>query len=839
MAANSGNVLQRIRFGRISHASYANEDFFKSGFDASRWGKAGTSCYWSVDGTSEGLGFENDRVRIGLGQELKADSYFNAFYVGHWRALTAVRALGLRLQFSGRLSIRLIGHTPLATDETLLAEETPEGASSWESLLPSSALAGNYLRVSFSVQAQSEGAELTGGHWFTPESSLRSVSLAVVTPTYNRPHFARKTVTDLLSDPELAPIIQRVVLVEQSEKPELADLTGEKCLCIQQANYGSSGGYARGIFECSVSGTVPGATHLLLLDDDIMVETDSILRVARFAAYATGNSVLGGGMLDLFQPNRVVALGESIERSDAGYYSISQVYPAADISRASTLDFASIPRAEGYCAWWFCLMPLSLVESIGLPWAGFLRWDDINYGVRAKAAGFQSYMIPGIAVWHVPFYSKSVPWMAYFDKYNELVQNALLDQSAVDAYCLHIVRETRICIESHKLGLAAAMALALEHYATGWPLYKSRTFPDFLAEIKTFISGYGDLSKEGTDVMKRAAADALELRLRGTEVRLQSEAGRLRTSFAEKIPGTYTADAWRDYFVRGNLLGNPALQAFGDQTEVRNTRFRKIAGLLPDMLRFLRALPASRLADPDFLENEVLPLLGVDDETLKSRPPELDGCLGRGLHVARSPRQFARYLLWLKAQAPRITSYCEIGCKWGGSMIVVCEWLRLNGARLSKVIAIETTPPSPFLERYLVDLHQSGVVVEYLQESTRRPAVRAYLAKEKPEMVSVDGDRSIHAVLEDHLAVREFAQIITHNDVSADSNPQMGMLWENLCMAEGKSFHTQSFTDQYPSVHGRHLGLGAMIRGQTPDPTRIGPALISQPKEDAMLQSAS
>src|ERR1035437_5741583 len=38
--------------------------------------------------------------------------------------------------------------------------------------------------------------------------------------------------------------------------------------------------------------------------------------------------------------------------------------------------------------WWMCLLPPAAVEAIGLPMPFFLKWDDVEFGLRAKAAGF-------------------------------------------------------------------------------------------------------------------------------------------------------------------------------------------------------------------------------------------------------------------------------------------------------------------------------------------------------------------------------------------------------------------------------------------------------------------
>ena len=49
---------------------------------------------------------------------------------------------------------------------------------------------------------------------------------------------------------------------------------------------------------------------------------------------------------------------------------------------------------------------LALVEKVGLPLPVFIRGDDVEYGLRLYMRGVDTIVMPGIAVWHEPFYLK-------------------------------------------------------------------------------------------------------------------------------------------------------------------------------------------------------------------------------------------------------------------------------------------------------------------------------------------------------------------------------------------------------------------------------------------------
>jgi len=70
------------------------------------------------------------------------------------------------------------------------------------------------------------------------------------------------------------------------------------------------------------------------------------------------------------------------------------------------------------------------VEAIGLPLPFFLKWDDVEYGLRATAAGFPSVLLPGAVVWHdsLAHRDDESGWQAYFLLRNRIVTALLHDR---------------------------------------------------------------------------------------------------------------------------------------------------------------------------------------------------------------------------------------------------------------------------------------------------------------------------------------------------------------------------------------------------------------------------
>ncbi len=47
-----------------------------------------------------------------------------------------------------------------------------------------------------------------------------------------------------------------------------------------------------------------------------------------------------------------------------------------------------------YNGWWMTLIPTKVVRQLGLSIPVFIKWDDSEYGLRAKAAGYRRSPCP-------------------------------------------------------------------------------------------------------------------------------------------------------------------------------------------------------------------------------------------------------------------------------------------------------------------------------------------------------------------------------------------------------------------------------------------------------------
>ena len=198
---------------------------------------------------------------------------------------------------------------------------------------------------------------------------------------------------------------------------------------MRQPNLGGAGGFTRGMFEATAG--APEDDHdVLLLDDDILLEPEILLRLTAFAACTTHPTIVGGQMLNLLHPAH---LHISAERADPELLKVGIPMPdALDEAYLLGSDERLLPIGQDrrvdteYNGWWACLVPATIIRAIGYPLPLFFQWDDIEFGYRARAHGFPTVALPGAGVWHADFGWKDWDeWHRYFNLRNGLITAAL------------------------------------------------------------------------------------------------------------------------------------------------------------------------------------------------------------------------------------------------------------------------------------------------------------------------------------------------------------------------------------------------------------------------------
>lgn len=370
---------------------------------------------------------------IGAGERMSLGSYFNAFPASYWRRWTVVEDVRLQVTMKGR-GATVVVYRSMANgrsqrvDSAVIAGAEPETVSFELSLIPFQD-GGWYW---FDVLAGNTDATLVSATWdaSVPADRVGSGTATIGITTMNRPDFCAKLIKQISDDPLVSELIDEVVVAEQGTKkvaddPEFpaAELALDGRLrVIEQANLGGSGGFARAQYETLKADR---STYVLFLDDDIVMETESILRTITFADLCRRPSIVGGHMFSLFRKTQLHSFGEIVNRWRFWWMSPLTVENDWDFAARNLRSTRWLHRRidADFNPWFFCLIPTQVIKEIGLGLPLFIKWDDSEYGVRAQAAGFPTISMPGAAVWHVPWSDKNdaIDWQAYFHQRNRFV----------------------------------------------------------------------------------------------------------------------------------------------------------------------------------------------------------------------------------------------------------------------------------------------------------------------------------------------------------------------------------------------------------------------------------
>ncbi|MFP5068838.1 glycosyltransferase [Pseudonocardia nantongensis] len=373
------------------------------------------------------------------GAEVSFGSYFNAFAAGYWRAWSTLTTIELRLELegSGRVDVY---RTKADGSQIFVAGELVQGRRrvSMELDLRPFEDGGWYW---FDLSTDDGDLTLHGGGWHAPHAAPGRAAVVVGMPTFNRPADCVATLTALGSDPQVLETITAIVLPDQGTKKvrdeagyeQAAAVLGDRLRIVDQPNLGGSGGYARIMYEV-LHGTGSHAggidcEQILYMDDDILLEPDSVLRAVAFSRFAREPMLVGGQMLSLQARSQLSTMGEVVDRNQFLWRPAPRTEAHHDLAERTLRRTPWLHRRVDvdYNAWWMCLIPRSVAEELGLPLPLFIKWDDAEYGLRARAAGYRTATVPGIAIWHMSFIEKddSSDWQAYFHYRNRLVAAAL------------------------------------------------------------------------------------------------------------------------------------------------------------------------------------------------------------------------------------------------------------------------------------------------------------------------------------------------------------------------------------------------------------------------------
>ncbi|WP_256380810.1 glycosyltransferase [Corynebacterium sp. HMSC074A01] len=432
------------------------------------------------------------------GQEVSFETYFNAFPASYWRRWSQLDRVVLAMDVQGaatislyrskhdgvRISVKNVEVADEHVEIPLELKNFEDGGWIWFDVTAETET--TITNAAWCADRAPEAQKLHDGTSLPPQPK----QVAVGIPTFNRPRDAVNALHALAEDPEVEAHISHVLMPDQgnqhpADEPDFAEAQaalGDKLRIFSQGNLGGSGGYSRIMYE-GLNNT--DAPYILYMDDDIAIEPDSILRAVQAARYARTPILVGGQMLNLQDRAQLRTTGEAVDRATfmwgaaehAVYDHDFSKYPLGyvgteqeELDPRKTTSRALHRRIDvDYNGWWMNLFPRAVAEQLGLPLPLFIKWDDTEYALRAKEAGYPTVTWPGVAIWHMAWADKddAIDWQAYFHLRNRLIVAAMYGPDAADGILRNMLKSTYKHIMCMEYSTMAIQVEAMKDFLKG------------------------------------------------------------------------------------------------------------------------------------------------------------------------------------------------------------------------------------------------------------------------------------------------------------------------------------------------------------------------------------
>lgn len=385
---------------------------------------------------SDGVAWQNPQGPI----DLRADDWLgsgtlrNSFYVEPWARLSSVRELALVIEAQGSLRVRVMCAS-LGKPAQVLRETRLESAERGRLVLTIGAIDAlpQNSRLFWHVDAI-DGARIHEAAWCTRTRPRESTRLAVLMRTFGRTLDLRQQLTRL-ADAAAGDAFHSAALA-QMDFWVLDASAGAETLWQDAAHHGlnlrviagpnlGGGGNASHLIHhfLAACDAAPddAPDEVLILDDDGVLSMESMARYLLSCTLRTRQHITS---LPILMKSRPAQVWE-----DGGFWGRLNFHENGEFGRRRNLSphllkhglslegfehldaFGPLNHCE-YATFIFFGLPTAVLRRVGLPAAFFLRGDDIEYSLRAQAAGVEVITNPNLAAWHEPGHSYGQEYMA-------------------------------------------------------------------------------------------------------------------------------------------------------------------------------------------------------------------------------------------------------------------------------------------------------------------------------------------------------------------------------------------------------------------------------------------
>lgn len=361
-------------------------------------------------------------------------TFFGALSLMKLRQYTVARDFSLTLEVRGEAQVVLtyastFDFQPRVLDATRVdasqGRQLPDGWREVSVAVPELDVAPAAVLVGFMVEAGTDvGLRNVAWRAAVEEGRVRPVELALCTTTFKKESYIKANAASIDRYMKLHPEMARhftMHVVDNGRTLSAEDVASPVVRLHPNPNAGGAGGFARGMIEAMEQ--QPRATHVLLMDDDVSICPESLFRtyaLLTIVAPAWEDAFIGGAMMDYEDP--------ALRFEDIGF--MNKFGTCARLKPPMRMDLlhdvveneafeppidnpACQDQHQRYQAWFYCCIPVAEIERRGMPLPLFVRFDDVEFSLRA--GDDQKIMsLNGVCVWHLPFFMRADQVTAFY-----------------------------------------------------------------------------------------------------------------------------------------------------------------------------------------------------------------------------------------------------------------------------------------------------------------------------------------------------------------------------------------------------------------------------------------
>ncbi|WP_449473768.1 glycosyltransferase family 2 protein [Sphingobium chungangianum] len=474
------------------------------------------------------------------GHRLTVDGAMSSLYDREVFGATQVERFRLRLRFKGSAEVALLhidqnGHRRVISTahsgggkdvyrfggNVLISDTTVDPYRGDHEIVMPFTIAtadGAAGRWSFIVTPLFGSVEVLSADWEIGAQPQREVNPAFVICTFNRVAQLQANLYTLSGILDTETKDWRVIVADNARTFTVQPgLPTERIQVIAQKNVGGAGGFGRGIHIALDDGKT---SHIILLDDDADIDAVSISRMLNmFRFQVQDEDFIGGVQMDVYDPLKL-ADASAYWRADR-FETLEARMPPLRLDTPESKNALARNMYTNFNGWWLFGGSKAAFLRNGMPLPIFVHLDDVDFGVRADIAGRRTWTVPGIAVWHEPYYAKVEGWFAFYNIRNELIRLSghlprMVNRMKEEGYVSHAKPQHMLAkrlkrveqqlrarfrnfISTNQYGSAYLLTMAVDRFLDGPSPFREEDFDavhqQIMAEYKRFNVNYRKLDR--------------------------------------------------------------------------------------------------------------------------------------------------------------------------------------------------------------------------------------------------------------------------------------------------------------------------------------------------------